>query len=208
MQPEHRRDQYGDDRGLHRTTYGALIDDAMGYRDAALRKAIRAIDGARTLPGHYSFTRTLAHVSMLHQRRRDPPAVLRTTEECIQLCDTHGIVQWRSLAAVMRGWARVYLGEANDGIDEMTDGIDAWRSIPMRFALPYFLTLLAEALHDVGRTVEARDAVREAAGKRVQGRDLLRRSREGIAEGADTLDLVQARNVLESLACDGVSEEA
>jgi serine/threonine protein kinase len=60
------------------------------------------------------------------------------------------------------GWARSTSGDTVEGIAWMENGITDYRASGATLAVPFYLALKAEALHLVGRTSEALEAIREA----------------------------------------------
>jgi predicted ATPase len=64
--------------------------------------------------------------------------------------------------AFLRGWARSASGDTADGIAWIVDGIRDYRATGSMLAMPYYLTLKAEALHLADRTAEAFEAILEA----------------------------------------------
>ena len=51
----------------------------------------------------------------------------------------------------MHGWALAHQGQAQEGIEQIHQGMMAWRATGAALARPYFLTLLAEAYGTIGQ---------------------------------------------------------
>ena len=71
---------------------------------------------------------------------------------------------WLPQGEVLRGWARSTSGDTTEGISWIVDGIEDFRANGALRAVPFFLALMAEALHLADRTFEALEAIREAEG--------------------------------------------
>lgn len=62
----------------------------------------------------------------------------------------------------MQGWARVMRGEEKKGIEQICQGLAAYRDSEAEEVLPYFLALLAESYGRVGETTLGLATVEEA----------------------------------------------
>ena len=77
--------------------------------------------------------------------RRNPAAALKLSEECIAIAGEQGFPHWLSKATVYRGWALAQLGNADDGIEQIQQGIAGWRAAGNNIALAWHFALLAES---------------------------------------------------------------
>ncbi len=64
--------------------------------------------------------------------------------------------------AVLRGWAVVRKGLGEEGIQEIHQGLEAWRAAGAQVAQPWMLTLLSDSYRRLGRTGEGLSVVAEA----------------------------------------------
>ena len=86
------------------------------------------------------------------QRRRGEEQVIQArSEAALTLAREQGFPFWEAWATVQRGWVRATQGRDAEGLVDIRQGVDAWRSTGAEFGLPYFLTLLAEAYEAVGQ---------------------------------------------------------
>jgi predicted ATPase len=88
--------------------------------------------------------------------------VERLASDLIELSTRQNFAYWLAWGAIARGWARSASGNTAQGIAWIEDGIRDYRATGSLLDLPYLLSLKAEALHLVGRTPEALEAIREA----------------------------------------------
>jgi predicted ATPase len=56
-----------------------------------------------------------------------------------------------TVSAMLRGWALVHQGQAQEGMAQITQGLMTWRTAGSELGRPYFLTLLAEAHGTMGQ---------------------------------------------------------
>jgi serine/threonine protein kinase len=82
--------------------------------------------------------------------------------DLIELSTRQNFAIWLPIGAVFRGWARSVLGDSDEGISEIVDGIKQFRATGSMILMQYFLSRKAEALHLAGRTFEALEAIKEA----------------------------------------------
>jgi predicted ATPase len=69
-----------------------------------------------------------------------------------------------TVSAMLRGWALVHQGQAQEGMAQITQGLMTYRTTGSEHARPYFLTLLAEAHHIQGEATAGLTVLTEALG--------------------------------------------
>jgi len=94
--------------------------------------------------------------------RRDPPAVLKISDECIAIADEQGFRHWLAKATVYRGWSLAQLGDFQGGIRQIHEGIAGWRVAGNNVALPWHFALLAEGHLAAGEAESALKATDDA----------------------------------------------
>jgi len=77
--------------------------------------------------------------------RRDPIAALKMSDECIAIAGEQGFLHWLANATVYRGWSLAQLGNFEDGILQIHQGIAGWHAAGAAVALPMHFALLAES---------------------------------------------------------------
>jgi len=110
-----------------------------------------------------------------------------------------------AIAQIMLGWSWAAQGRTTTGLDQLRDGIVAYRATGARMDLPYYLGLLADTYLQAGRIPEGLAAIDEAIAES-GGRDYCHaaelhhlRARllaQGGADDADVIaELVRARDI-------------
>lgn len=97
--------------------------------------------------------------SARHCWRETPPAFLgerRAAKECaeaaINLAKEQGFPYWMAIGSSMRGWALAQQGQAQEGIEQINQGLRAIRATGAELWRPYWLALLAEAHGTMGQS--------------------------------------------------------
>jgi predicted ATPase len=121
-----------------------------------------AISLAKELNDVHGLAASLCFACFISQFKRSPAEVDRLASELIELCMRQNFAFWLAAGAVLRGWARSALGNPAEGITWIEQGMRDARATARMLILPYYLGLKAEAIHLVGRTPEAFEAIKEA----------------------------------------------
>jgi len=109
---------------------------------------------AEQLAHPYSRALALAYTAMLYQFRGEPHLVRESAETALTLCNEQGFAYYLSWATIMHGWALTALGQNEEGITRMRDGMAAMQATGAALRRPYYLALLATACGQVGRVEE------------------------------------------------------
>jgi predicted ATPase len=134
----------------------------LGYPEQALHRSREALVLAQESSQAYSLGLALQHSALLHQSRREIQRVQETVEETIQLAREHGFVQWIAGGMCMRGWALSQRGFIEEGIEQLRQGMDTWRTIGTDLAQTHILFRLAEAYGKGGHAAEGLRVLEEA----------------------------------------------
>jgi predicted ATPase len=161
--PQHQPLYGGTDPGVFCLSYAALALWPLGYPDQALQRSREAITLAHKLSHPFSLAQILNWAALLHQHRREVDAVRKHAEASIELARAQEFAQRFAVGTVFRGWALAMQGEGDEGITEIRQGIIAWKATGAENALPYFLTMLAEAYGKGGRSAEGLGVLAEAS---------------------------------------------
>ncbi len=121
-----------------------------------------AISVAKELKDMNALAFALAWASGLGQCERRPAEVERLASQLIDLSIHHHFAYWLAIGAIHRGWARSAAGDTAEGIPWIEQGIRDFRGTGAALALPYFLSLKAEACYLADRTSEALEIILEA----------------------------------------------
>jgi predicted ATPase len=135
----------GDDAGVSCHDWAGLALWFLGRPDAALARATRALELARDPSRAYSLATARAQMAVVHQCRREPEATYEWAEATIAGAQRLGYVYREAMGRVLRGWALAVLGDPEQGVREIRDGLAASRGTGARMDDPHYLALLAEA---------------------------------------------------------------
>ena len=145
----------GDNAGVSCHDWAGLALWFLGRPDSALERATRALELARDPSRAYSLATARAQMAVVHQCRREPEPALEWAEATIAAAQQLGYVYREAMGRVLRGWALAQLGDAPQGVREISEGLAASRGTGARMDDPHYLALLAEAQlragdHDAG----------------------------------------------------------
>ena len=189
----------GQEPGVACRLYAALTLWAMGYPDQALGHAHDALALAIELGHPFSHAFALAGVSMVQQLRRDGKDVYDHAEAAVKLSIEQGFPTWLAMGKCLRGWALTALGQREEGMIQLRQGLTDWRAIGTELFVPYFMTVLADGYSALKRVDEALAALTEgweaiertgehwweAEVHRLKGDLLLNQSTSDVAQTAD-----------------------
>ena len=121
-----------------------------------------AISLAKELNETNSLAVALHFAAFLAHYERNPAEGERLASDLIELSTAQNFAFWLACGEVSRGWARSALGDTDQGIASIDDGIRDYRATGSILITPCWLVLKAEALHLANRTSEALAALEEA----------------------------------------------
>ncbi len=134
-----------------------------GYPEQGLAVLGDAVRLARALDHPQPLAFALLFDLIARVTLRTPRQALQTYDELAVLCRRYGIAQELQWAAPLRGRAMVELGETEDGVREMEQGLAAHTITRSALLRPYYLVLYAGALVRVGREADAGRVLEESA---------------------------------------------
>jgi predicted ATPase len=117
----------------------------LGYPDQALRRNQQALTLARQLSQPYNLASALHFAASLHVWRREAQLVQEQAEATIVLSREHGFIRWLGGGLIRKGWALAEQGLVEEGIEQIRQGIAAWREMGTKQAELQHLAMLAEA---------------------------------------------------------------
>jgi class 3 adenylate cyclase/predicted ATPase len=153
---------YGNDSRVVCLSYLAYALWFLGESDRALERSEEALSAARQLSHPFTLAFALAFSTYLRQHMGDIAATRRLAEEAIALSTEQGFPFWANQQTMLRGWAMARHGQPTSGLNQLRRGLDAYRALGSGLACPWFLALLAETYHQLGRFVEGLHALDEA----------------------------------------------
>ena len=136
----------------------------LGFPDQALQQMDLALALGRDLAHPPSLVHALWSAAELRYMRREPRAI----EECTALLEPiaaqHGSVVVLANATMLRGWALVARGFADEGLAELRKGLSQWRSTGSQYQVPNRLARAADAFRAARQIEEGLVLVDEAIG--------------------------------------------
>ncbi len=127
----------------------------------AVRYAADAVVLAEKLTHPFSLAMARYFVAQVHQYRLEADIVRSHAQAAISMCESHGFESFRAQAVVLLGWGTALEGDSEQGIAQIREGLAAWKSTGTGMRRPYFLSLLADALLRMDRTVEGLEVIEE-----------------------------------------------
>jgi predicted ATPase len=141
---------YGEDTGVVCLCSAARTLWSLGYPDQGLARSHEAVTLAQQRAHPYSLGFALTAAAMFHQLRREMRAAQEYAESAVSLATEQGFPLWMARGVVLRGWALAQQGQAKEGIEQLHQGLIAFRATGAELGRPHGLTLLAEAHGTLG----------------------------------------------------------
>jgi adenylate cyclase len=148
---------------VHALNHLALALWMLGFPDASLQTAQRALDRARELAHPVSTGLALHFACHVHELRREWGSVARLAHELVALGERRGLAHFRAWGVTQKGAALVGRGEIAAGISGMCRGLAELRRAGDLVWQPFYDTLLAGAMREAGRVEEALGMLDDAA---------------------------------------------
>jgi predicted ATPase len=104
----------------------------------------------------------LSFAAVFHQFRREVRAAQERAEAAIILAQEQGFPSWTAQGSILRGWTLAQEGQAQAGIEQIHQGLTAWRATGAEIGRTYFLALLDEAYGTMGQPEAGLTAIAEA----------------------------------------------
>lgn len=153
---------YGQDPGVVCLSFSSITLALMGDSVGALRRGNKALDLAQQLSHPASLAFALDFVATLHQFLGEAMEVHARADAAINLSTEQGFSYWLPIGRVLHGWALTEQELSNNSIEQIRQGVMAYRATGARLFLTHFLGLLADALNRGGDTSEALTVLNEA----------------------------------------------
>jgi len=119
----------------------------LGAPDQALTQVYDAFSLAQELGHPPSLTYVLSIVDVVHQLRRELPAVHEQAEALVALSAAHGFAFYLATGTIFRGMALAVQGQYAEAIEHMHQGMAARQATgAVGIWQPYFMTFLTEAI--------------------------------------------------------------
>ena len=152
----------GEDAGVTHRCYTALALWHLGYPEQSLRAIAETKRLARDLDHPFSLAYAQHHTSWLYHRLGLPAEILASSEEGLKTATEHGYALFQATAVIYRAAGLLLEGRPIEALPHITNGLDAYRRTGAGMALPYYLSILADACMQLGKLDEARAALEQA----------------------------------------------
>ncbi len=151
----------GQDPGVSCMVYAAWALQLLGYPARAAARMEDALALARSLDHPFSLAYASHFAAGFYQCRRAPDAVKPLEDECRTHATEHGFNLFLMAGAIHRGWLLSVEARGAEGLDQIREGLAAWRAIGAELRRPAFLAAGAEACERLGRAEEGLALVAE-----------------------------------------------
>ena len=134
----------------------------LGYPDQALKRTDEAQSLVKRVGNLYTQTRSLYWDSLVRQFTGQWDVLRERIEVAISMATEHGFALVLGVGPIMRGWALVTEGRAEEGIRQISQGLERYRATGAGFQLPHLLTALIEAYKKIEQPEEGLTVLAEA----------------------------------------------
>ena len=152
----------GEDSGVAHRCYLALASWHLGFPERALALNREARELARTLHHPFSLEYALHHTGWLHQHCRLGAQTQAAGDEEMRIAAEQGFVFWHASGTLYSAAGLLLRGHLEEGLALLQKGLDAYRATDAALGLPYYLSILGEALTKAGRYDNARRTFEDA----------------------------------------------
>jgi predicted ATPase len=153
---------YGEDTGVVCRSHAALALWLLGYPDQGLAQTDEAVPLAQHVAHPFSHGYALGCAAAFYQLCRDVRATQERAAATLSLATEQGFPHWMALGACLHGWAVAHQGQAQEGIEQIEQGLKAFRATGAELERPHWLALLAEAHGSRGEPETGLTALAEA----------------------------------------------
>ena len=134
----------------------------LGYIEQGRALTNQALSEARRLKRAHTLATALLFMCRAGWLADSPHDMQRHAEELVALANEHGFSLWLSGGMIYRGWSLTALGQAEEGVASLTQGLAATRATGAVQGTPVILTSLAQAYAKLGRLPESQTCLAEA----------------------------------------------
>jgi DNA-binding winged helix-turn-helix (wHTH) protein/predicted ATPase len=135
---------------------------ALGFPDAAMQRMQVGLEYARQLAHPQSLAYATHFAAQLHQLRGEPRLAQERAKEGIRVAEEYYLELWVGLGRIALGWAEAELGNVQHGIEQMQQGLAAYRATETKIFYPTFLASLADQLNKTQQTEEGLAVIAQA----------------------------------------------
>ena len=154
--------RYGHDPKVCILVHEAFALWSLGYPDQAWDTQEGALDVAQRLDHPFSLAEALTHELVLLQLRGSLLTNYERGISALNLTVDQGFSSFMGWIQVLLGWRLVKQGQQEEGIKQLRQGLEVYRTTGSQVWLPCFLSLLAEAYATMGKAKEGLSVLSEA----------------------------------------------
>jgi predicted ATPase len=141
---------YGEDVGVLCHCFAPWMLGFLGYPEQGLAQSHEAVTRAQQCTHPLSLSFALSLTACFHQLLREEYTAQEYAEAAIRLTTEQGFPHWRAYSAILRAWVLAHQGQVKEGIEQIHQGLRAYRTTGAELWRPYLLALLAEAHGTLG----------------------------------------------------------
>jgi predicted ATPase len=153
---------YGQDAGVACCSRAAWTLWYLGCPDQGHMRIQEALARAQQIAHPFSLAYALTSAAVFHQCRREGRAAQERAAATIHLATEQGFPHWRAFDSILHGWALAQQGQAQEGSEQIRQGLIAFHATGAEQARSYWLALLAEAYGTMGQPAAGLTALTEA----------------------------------------------
>jgi class 3 adenylate cyclase/predicted ATPase len=153
------RNYNAEDPGVACRFFSALAQWFLGYPDQALQRSHEAVTLAKELSHPLSLSAAHHFKAFFHLLRREGRPSLEQAEAAMAIATDQGFGFFIAFDTILRGWALAELGESEEGVSRMLQGLAAYRETGAEALLPQWLAALADSYGKLGQVQEGLDVL-------------------------------------------------
>jgi predicted ATPase len=154
--------RFGQDVRVAIKSFRSIALWVLGYPEAALAEAHRAIEDAREIGQAASLMVALCISSFIPILCGRYATASAQSDEVVRLADERAALIWKAFGTMNRGCVLALTGKAAEAVQTLTSGLVAFRSTGATVFVPLFLSHFAKAYAERGQFDDARRCVDEA----------------------------------------------
>ena len=142
--------------------FAAWTLSLLGYLDQALQRIRDALSLAQELSHPHSLVWAIDFGAIVHHMRREWLQTRERAEAVVALASEQDYPMWAAAGTCFRGSALLQMGQVDEAITQIRQGLGFWHGTGAELARPYFMAMLAEAYGKNGQHDEGRRMLAEA----------------------------------------------
>lgn len=150
------------DQGVQCRIYNSLTQWILGHGDEALAQMQQAQSMAEATDHPYTIALALCYAAKLHQFRNESESTLHLARTAMTFAQEHALPLPEAAGEILHGWALGMLGQHQDGVAQIQQGLDIFAARGVRIGRPWHLFLLADVYRVSGCLREAVTLVDDA----------------------------------------------